>query len=142
MKKLLIIGLLLMNGHLFAQTQQETEILKLSEKMFKWEVDGKTDSLASLFDEKFMVIGRTGDIQTRSQYLATLRSGNFVHNSVDVEENTATVADNTATIVGKGKFTVTVSGTKITLHLSYIEVFTRRKNGWSLLALHAGILQN
>lgn len=89
-----------------------------------------------------MVIGGTGDIQTRDQYLATLRTGNFVHNNVDVEESKATVAGNAATLVGKGRFTVTVSGNKVTLHLTYIEVYTRRNNEWKLLALHAGILQN
>ena len=40
-----------------------------------------------------------------------------MHNSIDVEENTATVVNGTATVVGKGKFVVTISGNKITLHL-------------------------
>ncbi len=128
-------------GSLFAQSPEETEVLKLSEKMFNWEVEGKTDSLANLFDEKFMVISGTGDIQTRDQYLTVLRGGNFVHNNIAVEQCIATVVDHTATIVGKGKFTVTISGKKITLHLSYIEVFRKKEKGWRLLALHAGELQ-
>ncbi|MDB5013061.1 MAG: hypothetical protein JWQ25_1263 [Daejeonella sp.] len=88
-----------------------------------------------------MVTG-TGDIYKKDQYLATLRSGNFVHNNIDVEENIATVKNSTATIVGKGKFTVTISGSKVTLHLCYIEVFTKIKNSWKLLALHFSVLPN
>lgn len=56
-------------------------------------------------------------MQTKNQYLTTLKGGNFMHNSIDVEENTATVVNGTATVVGKGKFVVTISGNKITLHL-------------------------
>ena len=140
MKAIFIVTMGLITGNLFAQSKTEGEILQLSKTIFNWETENKVDSLANVFDDKFMVVSGTGDIQTKDQYLSVLRGGNFVHNSIDVEETTATVENNTATVVGKGKFTVTISGKKITLHLSYIEVYTKNKQGWKLLALHAGIL--
>jgi hypothetical protein len=142
MKAIITLATLFFYTQLFAQSKSELEILKLSKEIFNWEVADKIDSLANIFNEKFVVVGSTGELQTRDKYLALLRSGNFVHNSIEIEENIATVVDNTATVFGKGKFTVTVSGNKITLRLSYIEVFTRPYPGkeWKILAMHASKL--
>ena len=126
-----------------AQLKPEAEIVSLSNMIFKWEVENKIDSLENVFDEKFIVVNGEGNSQNKSQYIAVLKSGNFLHNSIDVVENNATVVNNTATVVGKGKFTVTVSGKEITLLLSYMEVFTRlnNKQPWKVLAMHATRLE-
>jgi Domain of unknown function (DUF4440) len=143
MKQTLLIICLLMGFPSFSQTSAEKEILKLSEKIFTWEVTNQIDSLEKVFDEKFVVVGGDGSSQYKKQYITVLRSGNFVHNSIDVSENVATVVNNTATVVGKGKFTVTVSGKEISLLLSYIEVFTRpnKRKPWTVLAMHATVLE-
>ena len=143
MKYILWLAVFLGATELYAQASEEAVVLTVSEKLFKWEVENNIDSLDQLWDEQFVVVGGAGDVQTKQQYLATLRSGNFVHNNIVVEENTARVANGTATVVGKGKFTVTISGNKVTLRLSYIEVYTKNREGrWKLLALHATVLPN
>jgi len=140
MKIILTALLLLITAAVSAQSRQEAQILALSKTIIRWDTTNQVDSLANIFDQNFMVVSGTGEIQKRDQYLTALRSGNFVHNNIDVEENIATVENSTATVVGKGKFTVTISGNKVTLHLSYIEVFTKIRNSWKLLALHFSIL--
>ena len=144
MKVKFSLAVLLICYHSFGQATAEADVLKLSNTVFQWETGNKTDSLEKVFDDKFVVVNGAGESQTKKQYIETLRGGNFVHNSIEIEENTATVADNTATVVGKGKFTVTVSGNKITLPLSYIEVFTRPNptEPWKILAMHATVLQH
>jgi len=142
MKTILFTLFTLVALHASAQSAKETEILRLSNQIFKWEVEGKIDSLEKTFNDKFVVVSASGDQQTKGQYIARLKSGNFVHNSIDVQENSAIVSDNTATVVGKGTFTVTSSGKKVTISLSYIEVFTRPASykPWSVLAMHASAL--
>jgi hypothetical protein len=142
MKIILIASLLLIAGAVSAQSKQEAQILALANTIFTWETTNQVDSLANIFDQKFMVVSDIGKIQKKDQFLTALRSGNFVHNSIDVEENVATVENSTATVVGKGKFTVTISGNKVTPHLCYIEVFTKIRNNWKLLALHFSVLPN
>jgi len=134
--------LLLITAVVSAQSKQEAQILELSKTIFRWDTTNQVDSLANVFDQKFTVVNGTGEIQKRDQYLTTLRSGSFVHNNIDVEENIATVENSTATVVGKGEFTVTISGKKATLHLYYIEVFTKIRDTWKLLVLHVGVLPN
>ncbi|MDE3143420.1 MAG: nuclear transport factor 2 family protein [Bacteroidota bacterium] len=138
----IIAILFVFNG--YGQTSTETEILRLSDQIFKWEVENKIDSLEKIFDEKFIVVGSSGESQTKKQYITRLKSGNFLHNSIDVETNTVTVSNNTATVIGKGKFDVTVSGNKITLILSYLEVFSRSntEDNWKILGMHASVLQH
>lgn len=125
-----------------AQTQPKQQVLDLSKKIFQWEVNGSIDSLESVFHPDFQVIGSNGEAQMKAQYLARLRLGNFIHNSIQVLEENATVAGNTATVAGKGKFAVTVNGQKVGLRLSYLEVFTRlnTKQPWKVLAMHASAL--
>jgi len=137
----IIAILFVLNG--YGQTSTETEILKLSKQIFKWEVENKIDSVESIFHDKFLVVGSDGNAQTKAQYIVRLKSGNFIHDSIDVEENSVTVADNTATVIGKGKFNVSVSGKKASLHLSYIEVFTRKNSyaPWTVLIMKANVLE-
>jgi hypothetical protein len=128
----------------FGQSPEEIQILKLSGDIFKWETENKINLLENIFSDKFVVVNAAGESQTKAQYLTLLRSGSFVHDSIDVEQNNATLVDNTTLIVGKGKFVVTRFGKKIKLRLSYTEVFTRPTAGqsWKILAMHASILQN
>jgi hypothetical protein len=141
-KIMLTVLLLLMTGLVFAQSRQEAQILALSRTIFRWETTNQLDSLANILDQKFIVVSGAGETQTRDQYLTMLRSGNFEHNNIDVEESIVTVENSTATVVGKGNFTVTISGNKVTLRLSYIEVFIKSRNSWKLLAFHASVLPN
>ena len=144
MKALFSIIFLLISACASSQSPQETIVLKLSNEIFHWETANKIDSLENIFAAQFTVTGSTGESQSKQQYLDRLRSGNFAHNTIEVEENAAVVVNNTATVTGKGKFTVTVNGNKIVLHLSYLEVFSRPspEQTWKVLAMHAGSLKN
>ena len=144
MKVLSFIAALLFALHSSAQLPEETQVLTLSGNIFHWEVENKINMLDSVFADEFVVVNAAGESQKKAEYLARLRSGSFVHDSIAVEENTAIVTGNTATVFGKGKFVVTSAGNKITLHLSYMEVFAKAtaKAPWKILAMHASILQH
>ncbi len=126
--------------HGFAQSPTDAEILKLSNDIFTWEVDNKINTLEGLLSEKFKVVTSRGEIQTKEQYLTTLRSGNVKHDSIAIEQSIATIEDKTAIVIGKGWFHMTVSGNKLHRHLSYMEVFVKEKNVWKLVALYASTL--
>lgn len=142
-KTSLLAILLLTGSQSFSQSTSEKEVLQLSDAIFKWEVENKIDSLENVFHEKFIVIGSDGSSQLKNQYIERLKSGSFVHDSINIEENSAIVSKNTAIVSGKGKFAVTVSGKKVELHLSYMEVFEREnsKKAWKVLAMKANILE-
>ncbi|RKR82888.1 uncharacterized protein DUF4440 [Mucilaginibacter gracilis] len=137
-------GLMLLALAGFSQSPDEAAILKLSGKVFSWEVENKIDSLDQTLAKGFTAFTSAGDRQDRSAYMATLTGGKVVHNNIVIEENFASVVNNTATVGGKGKFTITINGSQKTIHLSYLEVFIRANphDPWKMLALHAGLLPN
>jgi len=142
MKTKLTALLLIIAAAVSAQSKQEAQILDLSRTIFRWQTANQVDSLANVLDQKFVVVNGTGEIQQRNQYLNSLRNGSFVHNNTDVEENTATVEAGAATVAGKGKFTVTISGKKLTLRLCYVEAFTKINDSWKLLLIQVNALPN
>ena len=127
---------------LHAQTKEEKDVLSVSKQIFRLEVQNKIDSLENLMHEKLTVVNSKGETLNKDQYIATFRSGSFVHNSIDIEENTVSLVDKIATVAGKGNFNITAAGNNVIRHLSYIEVFTKTNTGWKLFALKASILPN
>jgi len=142
MKFYLLVATVLFCFKSFSQSTAEADLVQLSAKVFEWEVQNKIDSLEEIFHDKFIVVSSDGSSQRKQDYLKRLRSGDFIHNSIDVEESEAIISGNTATVAGKGKFAVTISGNKISLRLSYIEVFTRESvnKPWKVLAMKASVL--
>ncbi len=142
MKKLFLLVVVFTSVQLFAQTNTEKEVLSVSKQIFRLEVENKIDSLENLMHEKLTVVNSKGETLNKQQYIATFRSGSFVHNSIDIEENTVSLIDNIATVAGKGNFNITAAGNNLIRHLSYIEVFIKTKTGWKLFALKASVLPN
>ena len=143
MKFILLLTVVFSTSQLRAQSTDEVIITRLSGKLFQWELANNTDSLEKLWNDKFLLISSAGEVQNKQQYLSNLKSGNFIHNNIETEQSSSTVVNGTGTVVGKGKFTVTVSGKRMTLQLSYLEVYSKDNNGsWTLLALHASVLKN
>jgi len=142
MKLSLLFAFILMYAPSFGQSQPEKEMLQLSRQIFNWETHNRFDSLERIFDERFLVVGGSGEAQTKQEYLKRLTDGDFVHHDIEIERDSAVVVNNTAMVFGQGKFTVTASGKDLILNLSYMEVFTRVNphRNWNLLAMHAGVL--
>ena len=140
MKFISILAIIFVSNPVFSQSADEKEVLNLSNKIFKWEVENNISSLQTLMSNKFSFVTSRGDIQNKEQYLKTLTSGNIRHDSVAVEKSMVTIVNNTATVIGRGKFYMTVSGSKIHRHLSYMEVFVKEKMGWRLIALYTSAL--
>jgi len=140
LKEILTFVILMFSTQLFGQQKVESEILKVSKDMFRWEVAGKIDSLTNILDDKLVVVGSSGAKRSKELYVNDLKNGKPVHNKIDIQENSATVNGTTAFVVGKGVFDVTTNGSQVTLHLSYMEVFVNKNKGWKLIALYASRL--
>jgi hypothetical protein len=142
MKAFITALILFISTLVLAQSPEEPNLLKLSAKIFRWEVESRFDSLESTLADRLIVLNSAGATQTKPEYLARLKSGGFIHNDIQVVQSAAVVADNTGAVTGKGLFKVTINGKQSAMHLTYLEVFTRSspKTEWKLLALHASII--
>jgi hypothetical protein len=140
MKKLLLAFALFSTLSSFAQITDKNTVLALSDRIFRYEVDLNIDSLSSLFDQNLTVVNSQGTALNKEQYLKTLRSINFKHDSIKVEQANVSIKGHTAILTGKGKFFMTASGNKLIRHLSYMEVFIKDEKVWKLLALYASVI--
>jgi hypothetical protein len=111
----------------------EDEILALSEQKFGWQVDGRFDLLADLYDDDLVFVHLNGTITSKQEWLDTLTSGSFVYNRIDVQEAAARGYADTAVLVGKATFVV--NGDTV-LKLVYTEVYARRNDRWQLVNSH------
>lgn len=87
MKLIFSIAFTLLTLNSYAQSSSEAPVLQLSANVFAWEVENKIDSLDDVFDRKFTGYTSGGDHQNKEQYMATLKGGKVVHNSITVEES-------------------------------------------------------
>ena len=142
MKVLLTVFSFFLANHGLAQSEAESEILSVSGDMFRWEIEGKLDSLANLFDDKLILVSSSGMARSKTEYLADLKAGKPLHQSVDIQRASASIRDKTAVVWGKGIFVVSVDDHKSTFNLSYLEVFIREGRTWKLMALHASRMAN
>lgn len=142
MKIYLSVVMLLLSINSFSQSATENEVLKISSQFFRWEVENKIDSVASILAEQFVAASSDGSTIKKKDYIERLSAGNFTHNAITVSEQSAVISGNTAIVIGAGKFDMTVSGRQRISQLSYIEVFIRERNGkpWKMLALKASAI--
>jgi hypothetical protein len=140
MKIVLMMTALLVSSKIFAQTTTEAEIIKLSNDKFRWEMHNDADSMAPILDDGFVGISSAGVKRNKREYLANIKDTATVHNSMDIKETSVSVYGTTAILTGSGLFVITANNKKATLHLSYMQVFIKRKNGWKMVALQGSRL--
>jgi len=120
-----------------ARSAEETEILNLSMEKFRWKTTGNVDAVADLFDDELVFVHLNGNITSKSEWIAQMRSHRFVYKAIEVEEiPSVKVYDGTAVLVGKAKFKVSMSGFPGSYKLVYTEVYVKKNNKWKLVNLH------
>jgi hypothetical protein len=140
MKLILLVTILGISMRTMGQSASVKSVTDLSDRIFNWEIHDSFDSLEQILDENFRVVTSKGEVQTKTQYIANLRSGTFTHDSIMVEQHQANIVNQTAVLTGRGRFHMTVSGNKVQRHLSFMEVFVLTNRTWKLLALYASVI--
>ena len=142
MKSMLTLLVLFLTARVFAQSATESEIMNVSKDFFRWEVEGKWDSLINLMDDKVVIFNSGGLTKTKNEYLDELKSGRPVHNVIEVLGASATVTENTAIVWGKVFEVYSLDGNKTSVHLGSMQVFMKKTQGWKLMAFHTARLPN
>lgn len=145
MKHFLFLLLLTAAGTATAQKAKEesaTEkfVLKLHEAKFRWMVNKRLDSLATILDERVQYIHSNGWIQNKKEVIEDIRSGKLTMTKIVVSEAQARVYKGFVIVNGKGIFSVIMDGKPLDISLLYTEVYAKRQNGWLLVSRHANKL--
>lgn len=121
------------------QSKEETEIMNLAKKKFRWMVEKKIDSLSVLADERLSYIHSNGWIQTKKDFIEDF-NGKLVYHDIQVVELHSRVYRRSAVVTGKGHFTVSLNGNRLEVDLLFTEVYIRSGGKWKLVSRHANRL--
>ena len=121
------------------QSKEETEIMNLAKKKFRWMIEKKIDSLSVLTDERLSYIHSNGWIQTKKDFIEDF-SGKLIYHDIQVVELYSRVYRRSAVVTGKGHFTVSLNGNRLEVDLLFTEVYIRSGGKWKLVSRHANRL--
>lgn len=137
MKTMFVVAAMFFASVAFSQSKTETEIKTLSAKRIQWLLEGKTDSLAKLYDANSITVHGNGMIRTTQEHMDDIKAGRPVYKSIDVKEASVKDFGNTAILVGKGVFNISMEGKDMSYNMAYMEVYQKKGSEWKLIARQA-----
>ncbi|GGR37701.1 DUF4440 domain-containing protein [Deinococcus ruber] len=116
-----------------AQEQQaKTEVLESHQALFRAMVEGRTDVLDDLLEDRFTLTHITGYVQPRDEWLAEIRSAKFRYHEIDEKNVSVELAGSTAVLISRAVFTVTIGGSRGTWSLQSTLQYRRTKGHWTV----------
>lgn len=133
MKYLLFIIGLFISLSVSAQTKKESEVLKLSEAKFQYQLSKNWDALSDLFDDNIIIQHSRGNIQPKTEYFKNLRDGDLIYNKIDVYEKSVKIYGKTALVTGKVKFNITFLKQLADFDFMFTEAYSYDNGKWKLV---------
>ncbi|MFM8346444.1 MAG: nuclear transport factor 2 family protein [Bacteroidota bacterium] len=124
----------------WTQTREESEVVALSKKKFRWMVEAKLDSLDGLLDERLSYIHSTGWTQSKKEFIEDFTNGKITYHSIEVKEISARVYKRSAVVTGTASMETTLNGNRSPVNVKFTEVYVLQKGGWKLVSRHASRL--
>ena len=111
------------------------EIINFSKKKWLWMSECKTDSLATLFQEKAVFVHMGGNL-SKDQELDVIRSGAIHYKSVDIQETSERfIGTMLAILLNKIRLVAVFDGNEVTNPFMVTEVYINQSRAWRLGSL-------
>jgi len=112
--------------------QARTEVLERHQTLFRAMVEGRTDVLDALLDDRFTLTHLTGYVKPKAEWLAEIRSGQFRYHKIDQKDVSIELMGSTAVVVSRAVFTVTIGGSRGTWNLQSTVQYRRTNDHWTV----------
>ena len=133
---LAVVGLFLITS--CQPVHSDEDVLKLSERKFRWMIDKQLDSLERHLDENLIFIHSNGWVQTKKDMIQDIQSGKLHLLDVKSQDHQVRIYDQTALVTAKGTFTsLSEDGTESSVVLLYTEVYVYKGSLWLLASRHS-----
>ena len=94
-------------------------------------------ALDTLLDDDLSYVHTGGDLQTRSEFINTIRKQELIYESIAPSEVRVRVYDGLALATGRSQMRVRNSAGLNSFAIRFTEVYVRRDGRWVLTAWHA-----
>ncbi len=140
MKKILLLMLLLgsMGSVATAQSSQEKAVLDRVEMWRKAVVDQDVKTLDQVLSDEMSYGHSSGLLDTKSSFVSTIEDKKEVYNELNLDDMTVSIVGKNAVVRHKMTGKVTQKdGSVGHPNLGVLQVWTKTKSGWQLLARQA-----
>ena len=137
MKKILVLAMLIAASvTAFAQqfTQQEQELIDLSNQKWAWMAEKNADKLAELFHDNAMFV-HMGGSWGKQQEVGIIRGGMIWYKHADIHSQEVKFVEDNAIVYSNINLTSEVGGNEVCFPFMVSEVFVKKEGQWKIGAL-------
>ena len=111
----------------------QKEIFALEDKRYAAMTSSDMKTLDDIFHDDLIYTHSTGVVDTKASYLQALQSGKTRYKSAKRMDERVRMLGDTALVTGTARFEVVVNGTSKSLHLCFLNVWTKTPAGWKFI---------
>ena len=108
----------------------EKQVAALSEQHRKAAIKGDTEALDAVLADDWVVVGPTGEVETRRQQAEKIKDGSLVFEAIDAKEVKVRVHGDTAVVMGLYHIKATVNGRTVDGSFRNTGVFAKQAGTW------------
>jgi ketosteroid isomerase-like protein len=131
-----LAGLAAAPGGRAADSEIEKEILALEEAQNQAFVKGDADALDRIYADELAWTNQNGELLTKAQILADIRSGKQKYNSVRHDDVRLHVYGNTVVATGHSTSSVIYKGQAVSRPRRFTNVYVNQNGQWRLVVHH------
>ena len=117
--------------------EAEKAVLDTQERRFALTAGGDLDELEQMLTEDMNYTHSSAAVDTRAQFLATLRSGKVRYLSIEPEERSVRVYGHTAVVQGVAHLLVKVEEEDVDVRLRFTELYVEQDGAWKMALWHS-----
>jgi uncharacterized protein (TIGR02246 family) len=120
--------------------ETKREVLQVNEAMSKAIRSKDTDALARILCDDFVYTNQTGELLTKAQMLANIRSGKLTTVQQRYENLVPHVFGNTVVLTGTSKTTLVYAGQRSDGPRRFTRVYVKQDGEWRVAAQHVSLV--
>jgi hypothetical protein len=115
-------------------TQDEKAVLSVDRERAEAQIKQDSATLDRLLSDDLTYVHASGLVQSKAEFIADLQSSKRVYKSITNSDVKVRLLQGAAIITSKSEIKVSFDGKENDLSLQVIEVYTKRNEGWQLIA--------
>ena len=116
------------------ETNVEQEVKEINRQFYDALVHGDTTTLRRLLSDDWMITHSTGKVETKTQYIAAIESGERKYKSIDRDEINVRVYGAAAVLTCRTVLSAESNGQPYKRQNRYIHVYVKRDGHWQAVA--------
>ncbi len=112
----------------------QEEIRQLETRRLRAMVEVDTAALDKILADDLTYTHSSGQVDTKAQFIASLKSGQLRYESVTTDEVKVRVDGDAAVVTGRGMMKVKAGDRELNMPIRFTDVYVKRRGRWQMVA--------